>query len=312
MKKIIILFFAMAVFFFLTGCSKEPDTEKVTQEITKTETRYNEIGNKIIDEYDENDKILKSTEYVYRNNEWQASGYFTEYEYDENGNQIKITDYKSKDCIESYETFEYDDNGNRISYKSSFPGVYKVYEIKDRYDDKGNLTETQYFLEGVLFRYIYREYDDNNNLIKEYCFEDGTYEEFYYNDENKVRRKNNFKDGDFVGCSDYEYNTDGFAVIESVYTHHNGKNLLNSKIYTDEDGAILKEETYSSKGTLVLLCEFDHETQKMYATEYDYYTGEKIKYIEYDGLGEVIKVETFDAGEPLTIYEYDFCGNIIK
>ena len=312
MKKIIILFFVMTVFFFLTGCNKASDTEKVTQEIAKTETRYNETGNKIIDEYDENDKILKSTEYVYKNSKWQASGYFTEYEYDENGNQIEITSYKSKDCIVSRETFEYDENGNRISYKTSCPGLYNLYEIKDRYDDKGNLTETQYFLEGVLFRYIYREYDDNNNLIKEYCFEDGTYEEFYYNDENNVRRKNNFTDGDFVGYSDYEYNTNGFAVIESVYTDYNGKNLLDSKIYTDEDGVILKEETYSSDGILVLLCEYDPETKKMYETEYDYYTGEKTRYTEYNGMGVVIKTETFDAGAPLTVYEYDFYGNIIK
>ncbi len=167
------------------------------------------------------------------------------------------------------------------------------------YDENGNVIKEFAKENSITYYYIY-EYDENNLMTSkektdiigktEYTFT------YYYDDEGRLTTRHRYNEyGRRTSYTTYEYDTEGFARIESAYSLSDDSNegLLAFKTYYDENEYMIKQEKYSCDGIVLSLHECDPETQKSSLTEYDVFTGEKIKYTEYDENGEIIKEETY-------------------
>ena len=111
--------------------------------------------------YDENGNLLVKDKV-------QDNGFNSrdEYEYDEHGNCIKTTYYRSAwggSCNSYY--WEYDERGNitKETHKRSDGTVY--YVCSYTYDEKGNCIKKVYETDGEVYETV-QEYDANGNVLK--------------------------------------------------------------------------------------------------------------------------------------------------
>lgn len=271
--------------------------------------------------------------------------YEIEYEYDQDGNLVKIKEYDSYGTPRAeYEYFEDGKKKKEVQYNLE-GGVsreiewnrkgYVVYSAD--YDIDGNIRDkreaeldandeiikwTFYNGDGIVEeRVIKYEYDENGNKIKETCEINGDsfiteYEnEYYANGEIKKvieyvsdykTEKIYDKNGNEVSNVRY-YNSEIVSKTEAEYDEQGNE----IKYIHYENDQIVEEREYDKDGNLIreFIAAYDGSIG-----EYTSYT--EIKY-EYDKNGMQIKTVRYESLEDMEYiseceYEYDKNGNVTK
>ncbi len=150
---------------------------------TKAETPLSEAV------YDEKNNLIKNL--TYDNGAFSSH---TEYEYDENSNCTKISNYDRDGVISSYTEYKYDDNSNLVEktlYESGKNPVTEKFKYEYKYADHGGLlSKTTYASndtseEYVLVGYLVNEWkfypDENAEYLKQYGLS-GYYMPDFYRD----------------------------------------------------------------------------------------------------------------------------------
>ena len=169
------------------------------------ETNYNYDGTvdtKRIEEYDENDNLIKETTYFGNElNEYKI------FDYDSNGNMIKSTCYTSTNKVAYYTDFKYDYYGNKIKETNYNWGVLTDYSDL-KYDANNNLLEIHtYDNYNNLVWYSGYDYNAKGTVTRHY-YHDGIafYENKYELDENDyITKLTKSKDGSVYYWEKYTY-----------------------------------------------------------------------------------------------------------
>ena len=283
---------AFTVLLSLSACSSTEDTvyDSYPDETSSPTTETTSEETTTEGPHDPYLKIKKETMYD-KDNKIQ---YRYEYEYDQYGNEIKLTEIGEDNSKTEYvTTYKYNDKKQitvsevsafgRISYRSEYQynqngDVYKITSYA--YNRRNNSLELYSTNEHV--------YDDNNNLIKINTYDsEGSLESYYeyvYDDKGQLISED-YYDGTFVEngfeClthEEYEYDSDGKKIKTS-----SGVGSI-SYVY---------EYEYNSKGQVIRAV----SSKLQYETEY-----------EYDDKGNVIKEITYDNHTVVSrkVYEYTY------
>ncbi len=245
MKKSLLLVIGLLIVFSFSACQEE--VEAGGSYLPKTELYsgfYEEYKNTY--EYDDNGNIIKKTEYtkgflgIFSVRERQ---YDIEYTYNENGDisqeLIHIEDF----CTSLTDGHQIYDEGYNYIYNENQQLIRK--EITNHSD-----------AEGVLCGYEY-EYDEQGNCVKEYTYyTDGRKElevEKIYDSQNqpiKKRRIANFGDSSWLDSeTEYTYDLDKKLIYEKTlhYAHYEDEENSYSQVkyYYDELNRLVKQEATS-------------------------------------------------------------------
>lgn len=217
----------------------ETETEEAEQTYTINEIPENAAYKITEFVYDENGELTEENVNFYnsnndpliefsKKNEDGSFQYKTEYEYNEDGtlavdimhlniSEIKhINEYTDglPSFISTYidgELFDEsiivsDEYGNPISSHSTISDCDCDYEYINEYDDNGNLTRTKWHTVDSEFNIGFdtkMEYDENNNMISSTT---GKMKDvFEYDENNHIIRRDTYKEGEFNGHSEMEY-----------------------------------------------------------------------------------------------------------
>ena len=312
--------------------------ESVDKEGFSTKYVYDLMGNLTEKKYPNNSQKCYSYDHLKRMVKYvDEVGNTTKYEYDANGNRIKIikpdgtktsffydalnrvTDVEEADGAVT--SFEYDAQGRII--RTTYPGNLTA---ENEYDACGNIIREK-DIYGNIMRYRYDgmglpiEIIDGANrrillnyypggLLKSRKYPDGTYEEFFYDGNGNIIKKNNQNGYNLV----YDYDElDRVIGVRSnlgekiEYTYDAAGNVVT---LTDGNGNVKKYE-YSPNGKIVSVEEAD---------------GSKSIY-SYNCMNALISVEQKDGGidgerqlefandlnqkqKHITHYERDLAGNL--
>ena len=150
--------------------------------------------------------------------------------YDAEGNTIVWCNYYGDTGEPWAVEYEYDEFGNRIRQTShQYPDRPRVLDIKNTYNDAGNLVKVEYYSEGALAGYNTYEYDSDGNRTKEVDYDNDGNIEFYYLN---------------------AYDEAGNTVSRDSY---NGDGTLNwhLRYIRNEAGEYLGQEMYDAEGNLI-------------------------------------------------------------
>lgn len=207
---------------------------------------------------------------------------WTEYEYNENGNKIRKTNYDGEETVMSWEVYEYNSDGKLIKLTLySHPGSYLLKESEPskeevliewhefEYDAGGNNTkETYYNPDGSIDRWLKFEYDGKGLMIKEtVCGNDGStdyvsfWNEYEYDENGKKisRIVYNGPDGSFSSHTGYVYN-ELREQFQEVYYTKDGE-IMGTSSYSyqyDDEGRITAEINYSPDGNVGYWLEYQY------------------------------------------------------
>lgn len=300
--------------------SVEPEVKTEIVKKIKSEIRYNNAG-----------KCTKKLEY----------------EYDERGNLIKMTEYSDATTVYTWEEYDYDENDNRIAlrmYKNAAKGDMLLKEEKYEYDETNFMVREGYYTSGVLrnskeYSRLEGENGQYTLVCKEYNNEvpGGVIEDTYTAEGVLIRHAHFNGDGALIG--EDLYTQQGFAISETRY--FNGE-INEQKLY-NENGDLLTYKAYDSYGNMITDTTYEYNAagQKVRysgtamglsvgVTVYEHDSaGKWIKSISldnngnpetwytefFDDKGNVIKKESHDASEGLIYYwiwEFDQFGNTVK
>ena len=252
-------------------------------------------GSKITRTYDENSNLL--TEF-YKSNDGLA-GYGSAFTYDEKGNKLTYKAYDNSGKVVGTEEYTYNEAGQLISQKSRNDDSYPVdsaYTYNENgllikkvntypenpesafwfvysYDSKGNLVKEEWTNiqggEKSPHSHIDFTYDANGNKLSE-IHSNGTKTEWTYDDRgNKL--------------SESQYDSDGFAMLSTIYTY-DAQNRLLTETWC-KGGMADYGETYA----------YEYDSAGLRTCRYRYMSGES-----KDGL------------TPDMEYSYDAFGNLIS
>lgn len=254
--------------------------------------------------------VVRLTEY----NDYEISLGYSEYTYDDWGNQILKVDYSSNGSVQAYYQSFYDTKGRCIRklYFTSDGSVNKDYEYI--YDDEaltmvGTVTE-----EGSDTITKWRcTYDENGNEVKElYYHDDG---ETVYTDADREYDA----DGFLVREMEYGYQEDGSESyqVERKYRYDRHGNVIEEQEDFDGDGKAdyVNRWEYDASGNMLSESEYyvhsdlTEELYTSYTYEYDEHgqmTSYHYRYLwgdQEDGKTSIL--ETYEN-------EYDSSGNLVK
>ena len=177
------------------------------------------------------------------------NSYVVEYEYDTNGNCVKMVGTGSDGGRWVFE-YEYDKNDNCVKEVQTYSGGFRnVMEYE--YDTNGNcvkMVRTDSDGDRRVFEY---KYDKNDNCVKEVTtYSDGDrtvmeYEYEYDTNGNCVKKVATYSDGD-RDVTEYEYDTNGNCIKE-VTTDSDGDRTV-WKCEYDEKGNCIKKVEIDSNG----------------------------------------------------------------
>jgi hypothetical protein len=253
------------------------------------------------------------------------------YEYDSNG--WLISAYREfSDGLTSFELFSYDSLGNKISEyfcRSDGVGGSASYQYKDGYLKQADFNNHKGWLRGTLiYQYneqkkeksavlvkdgkticqVSYEYDDNNNLTKEFWDFQGKWNQtFNYHYEKKDVKKNYYS-------SPLLTNKSGYRISSENYTFNNETGGP-SFYYYDKDGLLYKKVfTRSDSVTTTTFYEYDSE-RKLIASKRKYSDKRVIvfNYI-YDENDNLI-LRSYNRADTLGGFEsylYNSEGDLIK
>ena len=263
-----------------------------------------------LDEYDENEKLIKETRYL---PDGTTIDYINAHEYNEKGLEAKQTRYAADGTtVESYWTYEYNDN-NKIVKESYFSGTdTTAYEITTyEYHANGVLSkETEAYGDGRIISINGYNEQGIENFYAYYWYSAGVYdghseekyavigdavvtiEEIEYDANRKQESR-----------VTYEYNAAGDISKETCYNANNEVEYYEVYEY-NESGQITKTTEYDASG-IMNWCE-----------GYEYNENGKLaKQISYDANGEVEDyiVYTYnEAGKTASKMYYDADGDLMR
>ena len=210
-------------------------------------------------------------------NRTEVDGTSHTYNYDENGHIIDYT-WFDENGNEKYH-IEFDDQGNKV--KESKSDNVTTYE----YDENNNLIREFRYYSGRLSGYTIYEYDNNNNLISEASYDakgNKGRSSLYEYDENGNKVK------------DTMYKSDGTVDGYWIYEYDRNSNCIR---HTEEDGTYA-EYKYDSNGNKI---------EETYRFPNGNWTTEKYEYNDKNQL-----VKHIDYVGRITTYEYDEYGNKVQ
>lgn len=216
------------------------------------------LGRKIWTQYEyDNDGVL----YAIREYDADSPGGCYENKYDTMGN---ITEYNwvgVDGSCEHYTFWEYDENGNLVKETSvNFYGDDNVTLYENETDTQGNVvSRTTYDNFGECLAKRTYEYHDNGGVKKETRYlPDGTLqEELFYDEHGNMLDDKYYQDGELYIHStiEYEYDNKGNKT-KSVSLSAEFPKELTYKNYYDEQGNLIKIETYEDDGTISQIQEY--------------------------------------------------------
>lgn len=150
------------------------------------------------------------------------------YEYDKNGNNVKITYYYGSDqAYNGYDLFDYDGNGQMIEYREYSMNDELREHHTYRYDDTGNMIEdVEYREDGTPYERWTYEYDESGKLLREIRFS-------CYSDEEQ----------EVFSAWEYRYNEDGVLMYKIDYNDDFTKELYRETYFYDENGHLSRTES---------------------------------------------------------------------
>jgi len=275
--------------------------EEVTYEYT-----YDKDGNVIlIKEYEgpslTGEKVFSYTSYKYADSATYISKdtrYYGEekyvYLYDENNDDISITQYDANGEIVRLSEFEhtYDDIGNRIHEKEFVNGnLTHEYEYSCRADDPTHTYRSKHvYYDKDGYKYV-TFYNEQGHVTKEIYYDNDGEIDYERNHEYTFDNKGNI-------LSQKEY-IDGKLSIEYEYsykTSHPSETYQSKRI--DYRGDSTKRvEIYNENRETVSATEYDAEGNVTYNFTFEY---------EYDGNGKLLKRREYENGRLVETSEYAY------
>ena len=246
---------------------------KVTTGAAEKDTVMDLDGHSYVFDAEGRGSILKSLTYMNRYANGDIMAWY-ESTYDENGNELRYTQYNEDGTISWYDEMKYDANNNKISMET-----YK---------------------EGVLSEAEYYEYDADNNMVKSILCDSnnevtGT-NWMSYDDRNNLISVIHCNGDSATAVSwreEYEYDDNGNQIKMSYYYGYAEKPGWWDIYEYDANNTLRKESRYNYSG-LIQGTEYDERGNK---------TGDNIKNIYYDETdtrealfyrdGEVSRIELY-------------------
>lgn len=215
--------------FFVSGSWVYDDKGNLQKEnIFYLENTENLIFDDTGKPINENEAFRSESNYTYNENGYcteqtyvdsKGEQYTYKYEYDANGNRIRLIDY-NPGRASIHHKYLYDYKGNCTE---EYLGPDKIYE--HTYDDNHNLLKTYNCKLGQTTEE--NSYDENGNCIKSVQVrDDGAYiiEYTYDRNNNKTKETSVGPDGNKV--YEYTYDNSGVRVSRIVCTTENGKEII--------------------------------------------------------------------------------------
>jgi len=276
MKRIQKFSVLLIALYGVVACSENEDVS--TPEINKEEVSLLEVSSIVKNKVES--KI--ATAYEFKFGEPSEIGVVMyENSYDTNGNLLDSTLYKGG-AISFIEKYSYNDNNDLIERAVFDSSGNKLQLSKRTFNKNGNEAEFLLYNGDSLYYKQYKEYDDQNKLIKL----------VEYNQDGKTQI-----------ISLFEYNDLGEVITE---TQTNGAgNILSKIVYSfDENGnktSITSYNTYGNTEGKTVLSDYENGSAKiiekydsndsLYASyQYDYNEkGNETKSIIYNGVGQIIR-----------------------
>ena len=198
--------------------------------------RYEEYKNgKLAElrEYNEDGRMTKRISYDGEGNKKLYEEYVT-LKVKHNGYEGTTTDTKTREIyndgkLEHRTEYEFDENGNRIKI-SEYDGEGKLTEYTEaKYDGERILSESRYDGNGKLIRRTEDEYDENGKKLKSSVYNNGGlegYKSYHYNESGRLIK--------VTACDAYNRIVNYYEI---EYTDENG----NGKTYMyDKDGTLIR------------------------------------------------------------------------
>ena len=244
---------------------------------------------------------------------------WSEYEYDEQGNQIKAVSYDESGNIESRLKYEYDGQGNqtkRTSYDES--GNIEGWS-EHEYDGQGNQTKITYYAENgnIKSRSEY-VYDTQGNKTKEVFYDENgnikSWSEYEYDAQgDKTKSVDCDENGNIVNGYEHVYDAEGNEI--KYVSYWDGKINSWSEYGYDGQGNQTKKVSYDESGNIESRSEYEYDGQRNQTKEVSYDENGNIRSwfeYEYDSQGNQTKMALYN---PSGIswweeYEYDTQGNM--
>lgn len=275
MKKIALLGFLILLLLCFTACSKKEDTSttSIITEDSESTTESDDISDAIPDSEvssdlnateevsDETPVAAPSESVILQSTEGSDIGI---YEYDANGNNIKIIYYNSiDDSLLSYDTFTYDE-ANRLIEHIEYESDDTPYERDTyEYNEDGTLyreTSEYYYSSEETKEYriwsIYEyQYDETGLLVQCYELDDedvtdiNVYHNYIYDENQHLTR-----------IEHYDYDNDQLQLYITVTCNEDGSPIKEEWFLTDESVPMeTNTYAYNEDGQLIQCNDISYE-----------------------------------------------------
>lgn len=238
-----------------------------------------------------------------------------EMEYDDTGNQIKLTNYDADGNTVQWCEVEYDTAGNLV--KEVTYNADGSINIDCEYDAFGNVTKELVYLshDGSFLCWYENEYDESGNLTKQFKLnEDGSMShEYEYNDAGNLIKDISYDPGEIIALQyEYEYDDLRYITKESAYLYGDLWFSEEYEVEYDASGKPIKSSTSFPRGGGITY-EYDYAGNRIKETHFNS-DGSINSECEYDAFGNEIKKLSWLDGDFWYWYEYgyDDLGNQIK
>ena len=295
---------------------------KVTTGAAEKDTVMDLDGHSYVFDAEGRGSILKSLTYMNRYANGDIMAWY-ESTYDENGNELRYTQYNEDGTISWYDEMKYDANNNQISNETYKEGVlseaeYYEYDADNNmvksilcdsnnevtgtnwmsYDDRNNLISVIHCYgdstTAVSWREEY-EYDDNGNQIKMsyyygYAEKPGWWDIYEYDANNTLRKESRYKYSGLIQSTEYDErgNKTGDNIKNIYYDETNTREAL---FYRDGEVSRIELYRYNDNGDEILCQYLTGDRQKITfwrAMEYNEYNY-PVKKTYYNGNVDNIK-----------------------
>lgn len=252
------------------------------------------------DEYDERGKIVKQTVYRIGN----VNNLFTgvEYVYDSEGNLAEEI-YIDQDVLNMRIIYHVNENKKEFIHYNDKYGIYQ--HVLDEYDDDGNIIKEYCILDdGTPVLILDTKFDDNGNKTEQYYYnEEGnlnTRTEFVRDDNGAIVEENIYSDnGKMISHTEYGYDANGNQIMQRTYYGSDSYQYDELISEYDENGNIIKRY-FSSGGVVYLSTDYRYNDDGKLIEQNVYNNGRFLHGLEskYDDDGRISKIVKYnDSGE---------------